>query len=282
MGQEAPRHPDTAGRAAERRHGEPDARFGPLELIELGPTVMRLSLLASLRAVRWATGRTVSTSRRVITAVRSGRPPDQLLREARDEAVAAARRLLGITDLEATVGRLTSEEPSDADDAEPQSRALRARGEQLLARSAQFAPDEDGHPAFGVVLEELAPDEVRILRVLATEGDQAALDVQSSGALGGAGSVVAHRFSMVDQIAGCAIPERIQLYLDNLVRLGLVREDEDPLEEAAYEVLEAQQQVSEAKARATKGTSRAKVVRRRLALSDFGRSFCEACIPATP
>jgi hypothetical protein len=86
---------------------------------------------------------------------------------------------------------------------------------------------------------------------------------------------------MVDQVAGCANPERIQLYLDNLARLGLVREDDDPLEEEAYEVLEAQQQVSEAKARAAKGTSRAKVVRRRLALSDFGRSFCETCIPAT-
>jgi hypothetical protein len=194
--------------------------------------------------------------------------------------VAAARRVLGITDLEATLRRLTSEEPPNAHDAEPQSKALRARGEQLLARSAQFAPDGDGHPAFGVVLEELAPDEVRILRVLAVEGDQAALDVQSSGALGGA-SVVAHRLSMVDQVAGCANPERIQLYLDNLARLGLVREDDDPLEEEAYEVLEAQQQVSEAKARAAKGTSRAKVVRRRLALSDFGRSFCETCIPAT-
>lgn len=282
MAQEAPRHPDTAGRAAEPRQTEPDARFGALELIELGPTVMRLGLLASLRAVRWATGQTVSTSRRIIIAVRSGRPATQLLCDARDEAVAAARRVLGVADLEATVGRLTAEEPTNADDAEPQSQALRNRAEQLLARSVQFGPDEDGHPAFGVVLEELAPDEVRILRVLAADGDQPALDVQSSGALGGAGTVVARRLSMVDQAAGCAHPERLQLYLDNLARLGLVHEEDDALEEELYEVLEAQQQVSDAKARAAEGTSRAKVIRRRLALSDFGQSFCQTCIPATP
>jgi hypothetical protein len=130
------------------------------------------------------------------------------------------------------------------------------------------------------VLEELAPDEVRILRVLALEGDQPIVDVEASGRLGAGGRTVARRLSTLDKLAGVRHAQLIQLYLDNLLRLGLAQLRDEPLEEEEeYQVLESQHFVGEAKDKAEEEASKANVVRRRITLSHFGRSFCEMCIP---
>jgi hypothetical protein len=201
----------------------------------------------------------------------------------REQAVEAARQALGVNDIEETLGRMTSEPPERSDDGEAQSDDLRDRARELLARSARLDPDDDRHPAFGLILEQLAPDEMRILRVLATSPGQAALDVEARGPLGVGGSRgVARRLSLLGDRAGCRHPERVQLYLDNLLRLGLVQISDEPFEdEELYEVLEAQPEVNEAKEEASSGATRAKSVRHRIELSSFGRSFCETCLPTT-
>jgi hypothetical protein len=254
--------------------------------------VARLGALASLRAASWATSSTVAVTRRVVHAARQRESPAELFGEARDEALDAARRALGVTDLEETLGRITSERPrrSEATSGRPKASAapskaaearpkrLRDRGEELLARSARVAPEDEEHPAFGMLLEELTPDEARILRVLATLGPQPLIDIEAGGPLGD-GRTVARRLSVVHELAGCHHQERLPLYLDNLLRLGLVEASEDELTEEAYEVLEANPDVNDAKEEASKGMGRAKVLRRRLILSEFGRSFCETCLP---
>ena len=60
--------------------------------------------------------------------------------------------------------------------------SLRERGAELLRRSADVDYDEDAHPAYERILDELAPDEARILRLLATEGPQPAVDVRTGAA----------------------------------------------------------------------------------------------------
>jgi hypothetical protein len=63
--------------------------------------------------------------------------------------------------------------------------------------------------------------------------------------------------------------------------LGLVNVDDDPLdEEPLYDLLEAQPEVSQAMEEAGGGTARAKVVRKRVELTSFGRSFCDRCLPS--
>lgn len=271
----------------------------------------RLGALASLRAASWATSSSVAVTRRVVLAARRRESPAELVGEVRDEALAAARRALGVTALEDTLGRITSEpsrratdrggrstagesrsgaseersetDGSESDEQTPKvrearRRRLRDRGEELLARSAQVSPDDEEHPAFGMLLEELAPDEARILRVLASFGAQPLIDVEAGGPLGD-GRTVAHRLSVVHELAGCHHQDRLPLYLDNLLRLGLVEASSDELSEEAYEVLEANPDVNNAKEEASSGMARAKVVRRQLVLSDFGRSFCETCLP---
>jgi abortive infection alpha-like protein len=57
--------------------------------------------------------------------------------------------------------------------------ALRARGEELLRLSADVNYEEDSHPAYARILDVMAPDEARILRLLMERGAQPAVDVRS-------------------------------------------------------------------------------------------------------
>ena len=269
-----------ADRRAGARRGDPDGGLGPREFIELGPALARLGLFASLRAAGWATASTAAIWKRIACAARDRESPVEFAVSVREQAVEAARQALGVNDIEETLGRMTSEPPERSDDGEAQSGDLRERARELLARSARLDPDDDRHPAFGLILEQLAPDEMRILRVLATSRGQAAIDVEAKGPLGGSKGVARRRLSLLGDRAGCRHPERVQLYLDNLLRLGLVQISDEPFEdEELYEVLEAQPEVNEAKDEASSSASRAKSLRHRIELSSFGRAFCETCLP---
>jgi len=255
-------------------------RLRPSDVLDLGPAAARLGVLASLRTAGWLTSSTLAGGRRIAAAVRTGESPGELIGAAWHEARGAAREALGVTDIEETLGRITADGAAGTPDQESVPESLRARTEELLARSARVdAEDDEAHPAFGVVLEEVSPDELRILRLLASEGDKAAADVEASGPLGMGSRRVARRRSLIAELAGCRHPERLQLYLDNLLRLGLVELGDEPLDEGEYDVLEAQPDISEVKEEASEGTRRAKLVPRRLALSDFGRRFCDTCLP---
>ena len=61
----------------------------------------------------------------------------------------------------------------------PAESSLRERGAELLRQSADVRYQEDAHPAYERILENLAPDEARILRLLALEGPQPAVDVRT-------------------------------------------------------------------------------------------------------
>jgi hypothetical protein len=256
------------------------ARLGPIEVIELAPTAARLGALAGLRATRWATSSTVAAGLRVARAVRDGEPPGELLASAREEAIRAARQALGIADLERRLARLAPLDEEASSNGPVEADLLQERGRQLVGRSAKLGSEPDAHPAFALLLEQLAPDEARILRVLARDGAQPLIDVLETGPLGvGSGRELEQRITVLADVAGCRRPELLQLYLDNLIRLGLVRVGDDPLdEEPLYDLLEAQPELTEAREQ-TSGGARAKVVRRRIELSELGRRFCELCLP---
>src|SRR5690349_24281914 len=74
---------------------------------------------------------------------------------------------------------------------------LRERGAELLARSADVDYDEPAHPAFERILEELAPDEARILRLLCASGPQPAVDVRESKPLGIAAGLIEGGLNMI-------------------------------------------------------------------------------------
>jgi hypothetical protein len=160
-------------------------------------------------------------------------------------------------------------------ESEERAASLRERGAELLRRSADVHFDEDSHPAYENILKNLAPDEARILRLLAAKGPQAAVDVRAGLPL--ASQLVAPGLTMIGSEAGCRHPDRVPPYLNNLNRLGLVwfsRETlEDPLR---YQVLEAQPEVVEAMREAGR---LGRTVRRTIHLTPFGADFCQAALP---
>jgi hypothetical protein len=156
-------------------------------------------------------------------------------------------------------------------------KSLRERGDELLRRSADVREDEEGHPAYERILDELLPDEARILRLLYHAGPQAAVDVRAGALpLNATTELIAPGLSMIGAEAGCRRPERVPAYLDNLYRLGLVWFSREPVPgQSAYQVLEAQPDVIEA----LRSKGRGRTVRRSIHLTPFGEDFCGRVMP---
>lgn len=194
-----------------------------------------------------------------------------------------ARNLLGITELEERVRQLgaPATAPAAGDNGRggaeaSESVALRTRGALLLRAAAELDEDRDAHPAYARILTELAPDEARILRLLATQGAQPSVDVRAGHLIGAGSELVAFGLNMVGPEAGVRHPERVSAYLNNLERLGLVWFSREPIDDAvAYQVVEAQPEVLDA----LRSSSRAKTIQRSIVLTAFGRDFCQTCLP---
>jgi hypothetical protein len=237
------------GESGERDEGgRDDDQIG----LEHAPGLLRLTVGSWLRTVGWAQRR--------------------------------ARSLPGMREIEDGLSQITGSSPAlgDEERTEPGRMegpaALRRRGSELLDRSAELEGDEI-HPAVAAILDELAPDEARILRLLVDRGPQPLVDVQSVAPLGGSRRV-GRRLSLIGENAGVLHPERMQAYLDNLVRLGLARISREPVaDESAYQVLAAQPDVAEALEKAGGGVRGKRVVRLSLRLTDLGELFCESVLP---
>jgi len=216
------------------------------------PGLARIAATSWLRTAEWAVEGWVRIARIAMDSVLSGeRPPGG-------------------------DGATSEREPTVPPEAEQSSSdALRERGARLLRLSADVDFAEDFHPAYARILSELAPDEARILRLLALQGPQAAVDVRSGLPL--ASQLVAPGLSMIGAEAGCRHLDRLHAYLDNLNRLGLTWFSREALEDPlSYQVLEAQPDVIEAIKQAGR-TGR--TVRRSIHLTPFGHDFCNVCLP---
>lgn len=174
-------------------------------------------------------------------------------------------------------GRLRGFRGGSGADRSGRAETLRERGAELLRRSADVHFDESLHPAYERILSQLAPDEARILRLLAQRGAQPSVDVRSGWLPFSIGSeLVAPGLTMIGEEAGCRYPDRVQPYLNNLYRLGLLWFSREPVTDPLrYQVLEAQPEVTQALQRARRG----RTVRRSIHLTPFGKDFCEAVLP---
>lgn len=252
------------------------------DFFEAAPGLTRIAATAAWHTTEWAVGATARAGDRVVRAV-YGESPVTLLAETGTDIRDYARRLaaaVGLGDEDAPIAEAsaadTDPEPAPGRRATPSE--LRDRGAELLRQSADVHFEQDSHPAYARILEVLAPDEARILRLLALKGPQPAVDVRSGMPLIMAGSqLVAPGLSMIGAEAGCRHLDRVPPYLNNLSRLGLVwfsRETiEDPLR---YQVLEAQPDVIDA---IKEGGRLGRTVRRSIVLTPFGEDFCAACLP---
>src|SRR5213082_2512067 len=108
---------------------EDDARDGSAEdLLRAAPGLVRIAGEAWWRATAWTVGASARASSRVLRAALSGEAPGDLFSTSGAEPPEAA------------------EPPPPSDDSS--AAGLRARGAELLRRSADVDFEEDTHPAY--------------------------------------------------------------------------------------------------------------------------------------
>jgi hypothetical protein len=265
------------------RMEDPD-RPADASLLLAVPGLARIAAAAWWRTTGWAAEASVRAGSRVVRAAVTGESPAELFQATGAELREYLRRLLEIVEPELEAIRdEPAPAPNPADGARPQEEGgptvsqLRERGAELLRRSADVAYEEETHPAYARILDQLAPDEGRILRLLALEGPQPSVDVRSGALPLNVGSeLVAPGLNMIGSEAGCRNLEGVPAYLNNLYRLGLIWFSREALPDpTCYQVLEAQPDVVEAMEEA----GRARTVRRSIHLTPFGADFCVTCLP---
>ena len=275
----------TEGRELDRLNGSDRLTAGDI------PGLARVVAVSSFRIGVWAAATGVSASRRVVDVAMHPGHAGELAEDLQVAAAAITRALVGkdveerlrsvrsaavhnpvirvVTDTVENVSPVQSAPPP----VEPEPvNPLHEAGQDLLRASRDVWSEDRGHPAYARIIEELAPDEGRILLLLLRKGPQASVDVRTGGLVGTVSSnLVQPNLNMIGALAGCRFVDRVPSYLHNLERLGLIwfsRETlRDPME---YQVLEAQPDVLEAMA----SVRRAKVVRRSIHLTPFGEDFC--------
>lgn len=251
------------------------------ELVQALPGLARIAAGAWLRTAVWG----AETSLKVARVVLSPEQAAKLIDDVGSGLRNYARELLGIQDLDNRVRQLmpggwagpASSMRAAARDEPGSDRSLREQGAELLRSSADLNAEDGAHPAYARILAELAPDEGRILRMLAVDGPQPTIDVRSANLIGVGSQLVAQGLNLIGTEAGCLHPDRVPVYLNNLDRLGLIWFPKDPIDNPQrYQVLEAQPDAMEAIKRA----GRAKTVHRSVALTAFGKDFCDVVLPS--
>ncbi|GAB2504707.1 Abi-alpha family protein [Nocardia heshunensis] len=226
--------------------------------------VVAVAMSAAVEASFWSLHTALGVTSVVLRGSMAGQPPRTILSEAGAQVRHSVRQALGVTAGEAVDA--TASEPS------PTS-VLRARGAELLRRSADFHAEDDNHhhTAYARILGELAPDEARIVRYLYLDGPQPAVEVRT-GRTSYRGT-----FNLLGEDAALRYPNRIDDYVTNLDRLGLIHLTREALGNPnRYQLLEALPEVRRLLKRASFGT---KVLYRTIELSSFGAGFVRTCLP---
>jgi hypothetical protein len=250
------------------------------------PGLARVVAVSSFRIGVWAATTSVRAGQRILDVGLHPSHAGELAEDLQAAAQAVTRALVG-SDIEARMrhaatdnrvvrvvsGAVDSVTPSPppSEGGEPVN-PLHQAGQRLLRESRDVWSDPQGHPAYARMIEELAPDEARILVLLLRKGPQASVNVRTGGMIGTvSSSLVASNLNMIGALAGCRYVDRVPSYLHNLERLGLIWFSSETLRDPSeYQVVEAQPEVLEA----MEQVRRAKIVRRSIHLTPFGEDFC--------
>jgi hypothetical protein len=237
--------------------------------------IARIVAAATQRTTDYSIRSGIRTGTSLARAASTASSVEEFMDDARDIAFTEIERL-GV-DVGDGYGSRQSPYEDFSDDSGPaDADVLQRHGQQLLEQSADIDYEMEIHPAFPRILDNLASDEARILRLLATEGPQPAVNVRDVGYVPIKSKLVAAGLSMIGSEAGLRYEKRTQTYLNNLERLGLIWFSDEPVADIKrYQVVEAQPAVDDA----IEAARRAKMVRRSIHLTPFGADVCQVCFP---
>ena len=278
---------DPASRPTARPRSAP-ALIG--EATEALPGVARITATAAARSAAWTLGSGLRSGRLFLRTLTDPHAAGELVQEVAHD-VAEASRTVGdvaravssgvplpkaLLDASVSLSSVVLGDSGAGSTEEEVAQTLRERGEELLRRSRDVWSDQESHPAYARILDDLAPDEARILLLLLRGGPQPSVDVRTGGPVGMVSSaLVAPGMSMIGARAGCRYVEDVPAYLNNLFRLGLIWFSREQLEDPRqYQVVEAQPDVLAA----MHSVRFPKVVRRSIHLTPFGIGFCRASL----
>lgn len=163
---------------------------------------------------------------------------------------------------------------------DPGNAPLRSAMGELLERSVTGNRTSSREYLYGTIVSQLVPDEARILAALSDRTVHAAGDVVAGRGRRGQHVVLANA-STVGRSVGVGTPDNTPTYLTRLHTFGLV--DFGPEEsrlETQYEALGADDTVRRARDSAESARSgAARLVRKTVLMSEFGREFWAACDP---
>ncbi|HET6154255.1 MAG TPA: Abi-alpha family protein [Marmoricola sp.] len=273
---------------SEREHNDDRLPVSWESAAEALPGVARIAGTAWLRSASWAAGSGARSARNLARAMTDPKAAGELVRDLANDLADATRAIstvagkvsngmpIPVALFEASVSLSSVMAPEEHSRREEREKTLRERGEDLLRRSRDVWSDDEAHPAYARILEEVAPDEARILLLLLRGGPQPSVDVRTGGPVGMvSSSLISAGLTMIGPRAGVRYLDEVPAYLNNLYRLGLIwfshEQLEDPLE---YQVVEAQPDVLAA----MHSVRFAKVIRRSIHLTPFGIDFCKTCL----
>jgi Abortive infection alpha len=240
------------------------------------PAIAKLTVTIWVRAAARGVEGSLSLGSRLAHAATNPGEAVDLVTDVSDGLRSYAREFLGVTDLDDRVKQLAPPGGGLARGERTSEIVLRKQGAELLRQAADVDHEDGAHPAYARIIRELAPDEARILRLLAIDGAQPSVDVRAGNLIGMGSQLVSSGMNMIGPQAGVRHRDKVPAYLNNLYRLGLIWFSHEPLEDPVrYQVLEAQPEVLEA----IKETTRAKTVQRSIHLTPFGQDFCDVCLP---
>lgn len=157
---------------------------------------------------------------------------------------------------------------------------LRELYANLLATSIDSATAKNAHPGFVAILQNMSPDEAKIMRLFASEGAFPLIDVKAN--VKPQGFIILRRnFSFIGGKAGCAHQELTPNYLDNLIRLGLLEIPPSRyiIADGLYESLQSSEILTDIKRQVEATPDRTLGFdKKKIELTDLGKQFCLACV----
>lgn len=245
--------------------------------VEMLPALAGVAADLWVRALIWGFETSVQAGARLARAATDPQAAGELYQDVTNGMRSYAREFLGISELEEQLRELKPLAGATlAQNGRSPEDTLREQGARLLQQAADVSFDGGVHPAYARILTELAPDEARILRILAVQGPQPMVDVRETNLIGVGSQLISSGLNMIPAQAGLRYRDRVEAYLGNLLRLGLIELSDDAVDDAiAYQVLEAQPEVLGT----IKETPRAKTIHRSVRLTPFGDGFCRVCLP---
>ena len=158
----------------------------------------------------------------------------------------------------------------------------------LLVNSMNEVVKNGVHPGYVGIINQLSPDEAKILRYMSAHNRIATVNLVIVYEPGGRVPYL-NDFTDILQTVGCEYPLESEKYVDNLVRLGLLRRsvNEWLVDKSRYESIKNNPYLTQLKAGAEKALLGAEnykkldIEERFVDLTSYGKSFCAVCLGIT-